>query len=119
MQVCDGPKQDLAPKSPKSWFGPSQTCTVGDFLLHPKISENYFFHYKSFPTITKRSSTVRNVISSSLDAPKGTCLAIGQNPVLGDFASNLGLDHYGPAQSVIFYYTSKFSKIIFFIENRF
>jgi len=80
----------------KSWFGPSQTCTVGDFLLYPKISENFFFHYKSFLTIIKRSSTARNVISSPLDAPKGACLAIGQNPVLGDFGAK---SWFGPSQT--------------------
>ena len=82
-----GPKVVLGDFSAKSSFRPSQTSTIGDFFPRCKIFEKYFFHWKSFLSIIKPSSTARNVISTPLDAPQGAYLTIGESAILGDFSS--------------------------------
>ena len=69
--------------SSKSSFRPSQTSTIGDFFPRSKISEKYFFHWKSFLSIIKPSSTARNVIPSPLDGAADVYLAIA---ILGFWA---------------------------------
>ena len=82
-----GEKAVLGDFSSKSPFRPSQTSTIGDFFPRCKIFEKYFFHWKSFLSIIKPSSTARNVISTPLDAPQGAYLTIGESAILGDFSS--------------------------------